>query len=200
MKQLETLQASSLQGVNDWFRTVLYSIGDAVITTNCQGLILQMNAEAERLTGWREHEVSGKPLSTVFKIINEETRDEVENPVERVLREGVVVGLANHTILIARDGREIPIADSGAPVCNEKGEIRGVVLVFRDQSREREGQRLVEAARCYAEAIVDTLREALLVMDADLRVVSANRSFYRLFQVTPDETVGRFVYELGDRQ
>ncbi|GAB4482888.1 MAG: hypothetical protein Kow0088_25940 [Anaerolineales bacterium] len=183
-----------------WFRTTLYSIGDAVITTDRQGLILQMNPEAERLTGWGEREAQGKPLSEIFKIINEETRREVENPVDRVLREGVVVGLANHTLLISRSGEEIPIMDSGAPIRGDNGEIVGVVLVFRDQRREREAQRAVEAARRYAEAIVDTVREAMLVLDADLRVVSANRSFYRLFQVTPADTLGRFIYELGNHQ
>ncbi len=115
----------------------LKAIGDAVISTDTRGRVELMNPVAESLTGWTEEEALGRPLEEVFNIINEETREKVENPVVMVLREGTVVGLANHTLLISRDGREIPIADSGAPIRNPEGEITGVVLVFRDQSSER---------------------------------------------------------------
>lgn len=119
------------------FRITLYSIGDAVITTDAHGRIRQMNLVAEQLTGWPETEARNKSLTEVFNIVSEETRRVVENPVQRVLREGTVVGLANHTLLIARDGTERPIADSGAPIRDESGAITGVVLVFRDQTEER---------------------------------------------------------------
>lgn len=119
------------------FRAILYSIGDAVITTDASARVRQMNLVAEQLTGWSEREACGQPLQQVFNIINEDTRHPVENPVNRVLREGVIVGLANHTLLIARDGSERPIADSGAPIRDETHSISGVVLVFRDQSAER---------------------------------------------------------------
>ncbi|HQU33038.1 MAG TPA: PAS domain S-box protein [Thermoanaerobaculaceae bacterium] len=119
------------------FRTTLYSIGDAVITTDASGRVNLMNPVAETLTGWREADAAGKPLPEVFRIVNERTRATVENPVERVLREGVVAGLANHTLLIACDGTERPIADSGAPIRGDGGGIIGVVLVFRDQTKER---------------------------------------------------------------
>ncbi|MDH7605638.1 MAG: PAS domain S-box protein, partial [Melioribacter sp.] len=118
-------------------RTTLYSIGDGVIAVDTNGLVTIMNAVAEKLTGWKEEEAKGKPLEEVFKIINEETRKSVENPVRRVLREGIVVGLANHTVLISKDGKEYPIADSGAPIFDSKKNITGVVLVFRDQTEER---------------------------------------------------------------
>ncbi|MBI5248041.1 MAG: PAS domain S-box protein [Desulfomonile tiedjei] len=119
------------------FRATLYSIGDAVITTDTGGLVKQMNPVAEALTGWLEGEAKGQPLDEVFHIVNEDTGDKVENPVQRVLREGVTVGLANHTLLVAQDGVETPIADSGAPIRDENGVISGVVLVFRDQTQER---------------------------------------------------------------
>lgn len=119
------------------FRATLYSIGDAVITTDEEGRVRHMNPVAEQLTGWPEAEACGKPLADVFRIVNEETRAVVENPVQRVLREGTVVGLANHTLLVARDGSERPIADSGAPIRAESDAITGVVLVFRDQIAER---------------------------------------------------------------
>lgn len=181
-------------------RAVLYSIGDAVITCDEAGRVTLLNPVAESLTGWTEAEARGKPLDEVFRIINEETRQPVENPVQRVLREGVVVGLANHTLLIRRDGGETPIADSGAPIRGEGGEIRGVVLIFRDQSAERAARRAVDEARRFAEGIVETVREPLLVLDGDLCVVRANPAFYRLFQSTPQETENRRLYELGNGQ
>lgn len=120
------------------FKTTLYSIGDAVITTNSKGKIKYLNPVAEELTGWDEKSAYGNNLEEVFKIINEDSREKVENPVEKVLREGMIVGLANHTLLISKSGKEIPIADSGAPIKNENNNIVGVVLVFRDQTQERE--------------------------------------------------------------
>jgi len=126
-------------------RITLQSIGDAVISTDATGCIRRMNPVAEKLTGWTADEAQGLPLSEVFQIYNEYTRQQLESPVERVLREGRVVGLANHTILIARDGVERVIADSGAPILDKAGEIQGVVLVFRDQSEERRAEALLRA-------------------------------------------------------
>ncbi len=119
------------------FRTTLYSIGDGVITTDVRGRVLQMNPVAESLTGWSEAQANGKFIDEVFIIVNEESGTPVENPVFRVLRLGSIVGLANHTLLIARDGVRRPIADSGAPIRNERGDTIGVVLVFNDQSEHR---------------------------------------------------------------
>ncbi len=183
-----------------WLRAVLQSIGDAVITTDKKGKVRDMNPVAERLTGWSESEARNQALSKVFRIINEETRKKSRNPVTRVLREGRVVGLANHTLLVARDGAETPIADSGAPIQDEDGTIVGVVLVFRDQTAERQAAQALQEAKEFAESIVATIREPLLVLDADLRVVSANRSFYKTFQVTAEETEGERVYDLGNGQ
>lgn len=126
---------------NEQFRAILYSIGDAVITTDSQGHVNQMNLVAEKLTGWTEKEAAGMLLDEVFRIVNESTKEPVGNPAHRVLREGQIVGLANHTLLISRNGEEHPIADSGAPIHDEKGDITGVVLVFRDQSDERAAQK-----------------------------------------------------------
>ena len=143
--------------IQEKFRTTLYSIGDAVITTDQAGRIQQMNPVAEQLTGWPEVEAQDQPLDAVFRIINEETRATVENPVQRVLREGKVVGLANHTLLIARDGTERPIADSGAPIHDDSGTIAGVVLVFRDQSEEHAAeQALRDSERRYRQAVLES--------------------------------------------
>src|SRR5262245_16169432 len=121
--------------------TTLASIGDGVIVTDNVGRVTFLNAEAEGLTGWKAAEAAGQPLSTVFRIINEVSRQPVESPVEKSLRLGTVVGLANHTLLLSKDGREIPVADSAAPIRDAGGgPVFGVVLVFRDATEERKAQ------------------------------------------------------------
>ncbi len=134
------------------YRTTLLSIGDAVICTEKNGHISHMNKVAENLTGWKYREAKGRKLDKIFNIINEESRQKVESPFDIVIRKGTIVGLANHTLLITKDGREIPIADSGAPIKNRNKEVIGVVLVFRDQTEEREQQkRLKESEAKYRE-------------------------------------------------
>ena len=128
---LEQAQTSLRESEQRW-ATTLKSIGDAVIATDTQGKIKFMNSEAERLTGWKLSEALQKPAKTVFNIINEQTRLEVESPIERALNEGIVIGLANHTILIQKNGKEVPIDDSGAPIKDREGKTTGVVLIFRD--------------------------------------------------------------------
>ncbi len=120
----------------------LKSIGDAVISTDSKGRVELLNPAAEALTGWTEVEARGKLLETIFLIVNEETGEKVENPVTKILRDKTATGLANHTVLIARDGTRRPIADSAAPICDEENKILGVVLVFRDQAKERWAQRM----------------------------------------------------------
>src|SRR6185369_16420187 len=128
--------------------TTLRSIGDAVIATDARGLITLMNPVAESVTGLLAADARGASLDAVFRIINEETRNTVESPVAKVLREGGIVGLANHTLLIRRDGSEVAIEDSGAPILDRAGGTIGVVLVFRDASRERAAEHaLLEADR-----------------------------------------------------
>lgn len=178
----------------------LSSIGDAVIATDAQGRITFINPVAQGLTGWTETEAHGVPLSTVFKIVKEATREPAENPAERALREGAIVGLANHTILIARDGTEHPIDDSAAPIRDERARIVGVILVFRDIATRRRAEIETQKARSFSENIVDTVRESLIVLTKDLRVRSANRSFYRMFETTPAETLGKQLYNLADGQ
>jgi PAS domain S-box-containing protein len=132
----------------------LYSIGDGVIATDLDGRVTRMNPIAERLTGWTQDEAAGQPIESVFRIFNEMTRSHVQNPVWRVLKEGIVVGLANHTVVVSRDGTEHPVADSGAPIRDRSGATRGVVLVFRDVTEER---RVAEALRQSEESLFATL-------------------------------------------
>lgn len=128
------------------FATTLRSIGDAVIATDERGQITYMNPTAETLTGWPLAEAQGQPFANIFQIIHETTRQPAENPVERVLQEGIVVGLANHTLLLSRDGQEIPIDDSASPILDDQGNCTGVVLVFRDITERRLAEERVRAS------------------------------------------------------
>ena len=139
----------------------LRSIGDAVIATDAAGVITLMNPIAEAVSGWPAAAARGEPLDAVFRIINEDTRNSVESPVAKVLREGGIVGLANHTLLIRRDGTEVPIEDSGAPIFDTDGQIIGVVLVFRDASRERAAERALRDADRRKDEFLATLAHEL---------------------------------------
>lgn len=176
-----------LQQQRESLRVALSSIGDAVISTDINGLISFINPTAEALTGWSMAEAANKPLSDVFKIINETTREPVENPVTKVLREGTVVGLANHTILVAKDGREIPIADSGAPIQVPGGRITGVILVFRDITEEKRA----EEARFMMASIVESSDDAIISKTLDGMIVSWNNSAERLYGYSAEEVKGR---------
>ncbi|HQQ90812.1 MAG TPA: PAS domain S-box protein [Kiritimatiellia bacterium] len=139
------------------YRAILYSIGDAVITTDSEGRIVQMNPVAETLTGWREADAQGQPLEVVFRIISETTRGEVDSPVRRVLSDGKVTALANHTLLLARDGKEYPIADSAAPVIDDRHAVAGVVLVFKDQTAERAAEKALLASEQRLKTLIDNV-------------------------------------------
>jgi len=138
--------AVALQEQKDWLHTTLVSIGDAVIATDAEGRITLMNPVAEKLTEWTFFQAEGHPLSEVFRIINEQTRATAENPVDKVRRLNRVVGLANHTLLIARSGREVAIDDSGAPIFAQDGSLAGIILVFRDVTEQRARGRALRAS------------------------------------------------------
>ncbi|MCX8160384.1 MAG: PAS domain S-box protein [Candidatus Saccharicenans sp.] len=181
-------------------RTTLYSIGDAVITSGTDGLVKMMNPVAERLTGWSEEEAVGRPLKDVFNIINEETRTPVQDPVERVIKEGVVVGLANHTLLISRYGQEIPIADAGAPIRGLGGEISGVVLVFRDQTQERLAQRALEESEEKYRILVENSHAGVLIVGQDYKFVYANQKLCEMLGRPPEEIIGHDFREFLDEE
>gem|GEM_PF-245656 len=180
-------------------RVTVQCIGDGLIVTDAQGTVTQMNPVAETLTGWPEADALGRPLQEVFRIVNVDTRLPVENPALRALREGTIVGLANRTVLIDRAGYEWPLDDSGSPI-REGDRIVGSVLVFREVSERYAAEKIVADARQFAENIVDTVREPLLVLDADLRVVSLNRAFASTFRIDPTVVVGQVLRELGNGQ
>jgi PAS domain S-box-containing protein len=132
----------ALREQHEWFRVTLSSIGDAVIATDTKGVVTLLNPVAESLTGWKQQEAAGQPLERVFRIVNERTRREVENPALRAIREGVIVGLSNHTVLIARNGTETPIDDAGSPIRDADGKTVGAVLIFRDVTVRRRAERM----------------------------------------------------------
>jgi PAS domain S-box-containing protein len=184
----------------DWCRVALTSIGDAVLVTDAHGRVTFMNPVAETLTGWPLEEAASAPSETVFRSVNEDSRRPVENPATQALREAVVVELAEHTLLLARDGPGRSIEGSATPLRDAQEDVAGVVLIFRDVSERRRLERSAADARTYAENIVATVREPLLVLGADLKIRTANRSFYEDFHVTPEETEDCFLYDLGNGQ
>lgn len=173
-------------------RTTLSSIGDAVIATDVEGRITTMNGVAESLTGWAAAEAVGRPLEAIFHIVSEETHEPVKNPATRALQEGVVVGLANHTLLIARDGTERPIDDSAAPIRYKDGQIVGCVLVFRDVSERRhDEQRLAEQAR-----LLNVSNDAILMRRMDGTITYWNHGAQALYGWTSAEALGKETHDL----
>jgi two-component system cell cycle sensor histidine kinase/response regulator CckA len=158
------------------YRTTLISIGDAVIVTDAQGRVRLLNPVAEALTGWGSQEALGKSVNDVFRIVDEETHRPGADPVARVLAEGVLVGLANHSLLIARDGRQIPIADSGAPITDETGAVSGVVLVFRDQTESRQAEAALQAFSARQQALLAAIPDIIMEVDADKVYAWANQA------------------------
>ena len=152
-----------------WLATTLRSIGDAVITTDTEGLVTFMNPVAEALTRWSLEEVIGNDLTQVFQTINEKTRAVVQNPVLLALQQGITVGLDNHTLLVTKDGAEIPIDDSAAPIKDEVGKILGAVLVFHDNIEKQQSEARLQKNNERLEAEVAKLSEQLSQANAQLR-------------------------------
>jgi PAS domain S-box-containing protein len=185
--------AQVIEGQREQLRVTLTSIGDAVITTDAEGRVTLLNPVAETLTGWPNEDAAGQPLQTVFRIVNEKTRQAVENPVAKVLSTGRIVGLANHTVLIAKDDTERAIDDSAAPIRDSKGNLNGVVLVFRDVTEQRRAER---SARFLA-SIVESSDDAIIGKDLNGIITSWNQGAERLFGYSSAEAVGRPVAMLA---
>ncbi len=183
VKQAQT----ELQRRENYLSLTLDSIGDAVIATDAQSRIIRMNPVAETLTGWQQDDANGHPLPDIFRIINAHSRQPADNPVEKVLSSGKIIGLANHTVLIARDGSEYQIADSGAPIRDEKGKILGVILVFRDVTEDyRQREALRKSQHNLAEA-----QQLAHIGNWELDLVSDTLEWsdeiFRIFEIDPEQ-------------
>ena len=195
----------------------LQSIGDGVLATDERGRITRLNPVAERLTGWSQAQALGHPVEEVFCIVNAHTREPVEVPVARVLETGAIQGLANHTVLLARDGSECPIADSASPIRDGSGHVKGVVLVFRDCSVEYQAEQLIRAqneqldqrvtertaqlreSEDHLRSITNNVPALIAYVDAQQRYVYANRQYRQCFAPEKSEISGCTVREvLGD--
>lgn len=162
-------QRADAQRQREYLSVTLASIGDCVIVTDAEGRISFMNSVAEQVTGWDMATAQKQPTANIFKIINQDTRRPVEDPVQKVMRSGVIVGLANHTLLIRRDGTEIPIDDSGAPIRDDEGNLLGVVLVFRDFSERKQAERELREAKETAEKANRAKDQFLAMLSHELR-------------------------------
>lgn len=187
MSEVLHRKSEQVQQDRERFAVTLASIGDGVIVTDREARVTFMNAVAERLTGWSAAEAMDRPLDTVFRIVNELTREATESPVAKALREGRIVGLANHTIVIGKDGVERAIDDSAAPIRQPNGTVVGVVLVFRDVSQ----QRAAEIVSSRLAALVDGSEDAILGQSLEGIVTDWNVAAERLFGFSAEEVLGR---------
>ncbi|MFW6274440.1 MAG: PAS domain S-box protein, partial [Spirochaetota bacterium] len=177
-------------------RTTLNSIGDAVISTDIDGKIVRMNPVAERLCGWSSDDAKGKALTEVFHIVHAVTRKNARNPVTKVLKTGNIIGLANHTVLISKEGAEYQIADSAAPIIDDAGHTTGVVLVFRDVTEGYEKERQLQESEKRYRSIVENINESLIIHDFNGIITFVNDKTCQMLNYTRDELIGTSVVGL----
>ncbi len=174
----------------EWFRSTLSSIGDAVIATDVHGNVSFMNDVAATLTGWTSDQALGKPLVNVFTTVHERTREPAEIPVERVLREGIVVGLTNHTALVRRDGTSIPIDDSASPVRDAGGALVGAVLVFRDITERYRVENEMRDSETKYRDLAESMPMVVWTAEADGNVTYFNPAWYTYIGHPADGSLG----------
>ncbi len=177
----------------EWLRVTLDSIGDAVIVTDAEGRVISLNPVARSLTGWSTEEAVGRPLAEVFRIVHEVTRQPVENPVVKVLEEGVVAGLANHTLLLSKAGTERLIDDTAAPIKDKQGVILGVVLIFRDVTEKRQNEKILRESAQRFHQLADAMPQIVWTARPDGHIDYLNRKWHE-FTGLP-ETVGNEAWE-----
>ncbi len=179
----------TLEESRKWLATTLESIGDAVIVSSKIGEILFINKAAEQITGWKQEEAKGMLIDHVFNILNEDTRQKVESPVHKVISSRKIVGLANHTVLITKNGSEIPIDDSAAPIIN-MGMLDGVVLVFRDVSERRKAEKELLSSRKFIERIADSIPSIIYIYSlSGPKINYANYKIADFLGYTPDDVI-----------
>lgn len=176
----------------EWFHTTLSSIGDAVIAADTEGNVTFLNPAAEKLTGWKSGEATGQPMARIFHIINEETRAAAVNPVDRVLQEGIAIELANHTALVSKDGMEISIEDSAAPIKDASGKISGAVMVFHDVTQRRRARE----AQLRLAAIVENSDDGIVGKTLNGIITSWNNGAQRIFGYAAEEMIGQSIKKI----
>jgi PAS domain S-box-containing protein len=202
--------AEKLAQERERFEVTLSSIGDAVLTTDTAANITYLNPVAERMTGWTSAEAAGKPLETVINIVNEQTREPAPHPVRKVLREGRVVELANHTVLISREGKSTPIEDSAAPIRDSAGTVCGAVMVFHDVTRRRRAEQLLQQSERRFRTTFNQAAVGMATASLSGRFEQVNRRFTEILgyseaelsqrsflDVTYPEDLQRTVAEMG---
>ena len=173
---------------------VLQSIGDAVVVTDPENKVSLMNPVAELLTGWSQQEAVGLPLTDIFNIVNESTREPIESPADKVKRHGAIVGLANHTVLLNRGGGETHIDDSGAPITDDNGQLTGIVLVFRDIEERRKAEVARDRLTSQLEQTLEGTTDGVAMVDRNWRYTYFNPAGRRIANA-PENVVGQNIWE-----
>jgi len=189
---------ASLNEQREWLRVTLTSIGDAVMTTDTEGRITFLNPIAAALTGWSMEEATGKPALEVFRIVSEENRGPAEDIIGRVLHEQCAVALANHIALVARDGHEIPIEDSAAPIRDATGKVSGVVLVFHDVTESRRTREALRQSEAQLRTTLESLTEGVVISDLDGGILYWNRACLEMHGYADQEELLRRLPEFND--
>jgi PAS domain S-box-containing protein len=190
------LSEHELRAQRQLLQVTLSSIADGVIACDTEGSVTFLNPVAESLTGWRQQEAGGQPLIKVFDIINEQTRQAVQNPALRAIREGTVVGLANHTVLRTKYGNELPIDDCASPIKAADGALLGAVLVFRDVTQRRRAERDLVRSHEWTDSILTSISDAFYVFDRDWRFTYINEKGLAMARKSREELIGKVVWEV----
>jgi len=186
----------ALAAEKDRLAVTLRSIGDAVIATDVEGKIVLMNETAESLTAWSQKEAIGKPLRAVFHIINEKTRKRCQNLVEKIFKTGGMVGFANDTVLVARDGTERVIADSGAPIKDEKGRVIGVILAFRDVTQHKRAEEALRRSEERFSQVASSTGDWIWEVDCRGRYLYSSGAVREILGYDPEEILQKHFYDL----
>ncbi len=189
-----------LSETRKWYQTILYSIGDGVIATDALGRIRQMNPTAEKLTGWKEHDAVDVPLKEVFHIIDETSREVMEDPFSNITRKKHAVGMATQTLLISKDGRQYPIAHSGAPIRNPDDEIIGVVLVFRDRSKERKMETSLRESQTLLQSIMDNSPAMIYLLNEQETFLLVNQKLASVINRPVSDIIGKNKDQLDHKE
>lgn len=190
LRERQRISEMTLYQRQQELQVTLSSIGDGVIVTDADARVTFMNDVASRLTGWPQTEAAGKPVAEIFRIVNEHTRQPADLPVLEAVQRGVVIGLANHTLLISKSGEEWPISDSASPIRSSTGEIVGVILVFRDESEQRAAEHSLQASESRHRQLVENATDIIYTLDLENHITSINSVAEQITGYSRDELIG----------